>query len=421
MLLAGPLTAEDWPEWRGKGRAGVWRETGLVRRFPEGGPPVAWRAPLGGGYTGPAVADGRVFVTDYAAGRERAVALDEQTGRLLWEQSWPADYRGIDYAGGPRATPTVDAGLVYVLGAAGDLLCLRAASGAVVWRANFRRGLGAETPPWGFACAPVIDGDRLIAVAGGRPDAKVVAFDKRTGRILWRALSGESSEPGYSQPILVGSGPARRLVVWHAGGLAVLQPDTGKLLWEHPYRITFSTPIATPVVAGEFVLVTAFFQGARLLRLASGELLWRGRSDSEVRSETLHSALTTPVIDGEYIYGVCAFGELRCLRLATGERVWQSQELLRERARYATAFVVRNGDRYVFHTDRGELVLGRLSPAGFTEISRARVIQPTSKPGSRRELGAVNWVHPAFANGHAVLRNDEEIVRVSLRQQDGRQ
>jgi outer membrane protein assembly factor BamB len=413
VLLVCALRAEDWPEWRGRGRLGVWNEPNVAGRFPPSGPPVAWRISIGGGYTGPSVADGRVFVTDYRDGVERALAVDERSGRILWQVEWPADYRGMDYAGGPRATPTVDGERVYVLGAAGDLLCLRVDDGRVLWRRNYGKDYQSEPTNWGAASAPLVDGPRLIIVPGGRPDAKVMALDKLTGDELWRSLAADS-ERGYSQPILVDTAKGRRLAVWHAGGVAVLDPATGRADWQHSYPIRFQTPIATPVASGGFLLVSAFFQGARLLNLASGELLWRGNSDNELRTDTLHAALSTPVIDGDYVYGVCAYGELRCLRLRTGERVWETMDLTRERARYSTAFIVRNGGRYFFHTDRGELVTGRLSPRGFEEISRAAVIRPTAKPGARRELGAVNWVHPAFANGHVIVRNDEEMIRLSL-------
>ncbi|MDX1983898.1 MAG: PQQ-binding-like beta-propeller repeat protein [Bryobacteraceae bacterium] len=414
IIIAGSLLAEDWPEWRGRGRTGVWNETGLVERFPETGPPVSWRIPIRGGYTGPSVADGRVFVTDYADGIERALAVEERTGKILWQAEWPANYRGLDYPGGPRATPTVDGDRVYVLGAAGDLLCLRVSDGGVLWQKNYARDYGAEQTNWGTSCAPIVDGGNLIIVAGGRPDAKLIALDKLTGKQQWRALSSDS-ERGYSQPILTRTARGERLVVWHAGGVSLVNPRNGGVDWEHAFPIRFNTPIGTPVVANGFVLVSAFFQGARLLNLESGELIWRGMSDNEVQSDTLHAALNTPVIDGEFIYGVCAYGELRCLNLRTGKRVWETLQLTRERARYSTAFIVRNGSRYLFHTDRGDLVIGLLSRKGFEEISRANIIRPTAKPGARRELGAVNWVHPAFANGHVIVRNDEEMIRVSLR------
>ena len=409
LTLGAGLAAEDWPEWRGRGRRGVWNETGLVEELPARGLQPRWRTAIAAGYAGHAVSQGKVFVTDYRGGTERALALDEKTGRVLWTREWRVDYRGLDYASGPRATPTVDGDRVYVLGAAGMLLCLDAKTGTVQWSTSFVTDYGAVLPAWGTANAPIVDGNRLITVAGGRPDAKVVAFDKRTGSELWRSLSGTESEQGYSQPVLVDG----KLIVWDAGAVRVLDPRTGRIHWEHLFRVHMNTQIATPVASGAFLLVSGFFNGARLLRM-DGELVWRGRSDSEVRSDTLHALMAAPVIDRGYIYGVCSYGQLRCLRLETGERVWETQEVTREKARNASAHIVRNGDRYWILNDRGELIVARFSPSGYQEISRAKLIRPTSAPGGRRELGAVVWSHPAFANRHVIARNDEEILSVSL-------
>lgn len=406
LALLCVAQAEDWPEWRGRGRRGVWNEV-RVESLAE--TRVAWRVPVRAGFAGPAVANGTVYVTDYGNGVERAQAFDERGGKLRWEVAWPVNYRGLEYALGPRATPTVDGDRVYVLGATGELRCLRTKDGSLVWRKDYRTEYQAELPAWGFASAPLVYRNLLISVVGGR-DAKVIAFDKHTGREQWRALTSDS-EPGYSQPLLV---EPRRVAVWHAGAVSMLDAATGKVEWEHPYRIHMNTPIATPVTDGPHLLVTAFFQGARLLRLDNGELLWKGNSQSEVRSETIHAAMTTPVIDGDYIYGICAYGELRCLKRATGERVWETPQVTVERARNATAFVIRNRDRYLFYNDRGELIVGELKPEGYREISRAKLIEPTSTGGGRRALGAVNWVHPAFANGHVVVRNDRELLRVAI-------
>jgi outer membrane protein assembly factor BamB len=416
LVLCAAALAEDWPEWRGRGRTGVWRENGVLDRFPDTGLKVRWRAPVRGGYAGPAVAGGRVFVTDYGGGVERIRALDERSGAPLWKHEWPAEYRGIDYAHGPRATPTVDEGRVYALGAMGALTCLDARSGRVLWRRDYVRDFGAVVPGWGMAAAPLVDGDRLIAVAAGHPNAKVIALDKRTGREIWRALSSENSEPGYSQPIVIEASGRRQLIVWHATAVSALDPASGRVLWEHPFRVTMNTPIATPVYRAPHLVVSGFFNGARLLRLheKGHDLVWQPKTPSETRGDTLHALMNAPVIDGEYLYGICAFGQLRCLRLATGERVWETQAVTVERARNASAFIVRHGDRYFVNNDRGELIIARFSPAGYEEISRTPLIKPTTPGGGRREMGAVNWSHPAYANRHIFARNDEEILCASL-------
>ena len=370
-----------------------------------------------GGYAGPAVAGGRVFVTDYADGVERLLALDERAGSLVWKHEWPADYRGLDYATGPRATPTVDAERVYALGAKGSLRCVESATGRLLWQRDYVRDFAAEVPAWGMTSAPLVDGERLIIIAAGKPDAKVMALDKRTGREIWRALSSENSEPGYSQPLIIDAAGRRQLIVWHATAIHSLDPETGHVLWEHPFKITMDTPIATPVYSAPHLLVSGFFNGARLLRLdASGaELLWRPKVESETRGDTLYALMNSPAIDGDYIYGICAQGQLRCLRRATGTRVWESQAVTVEQRRNASAFLVRHGDRYFINNDRGELIIARLSPGGYQEVSRTELIKPTSPGGGRRERGAVNWSHPAYSNRHIFARNDEEILCAYLK------
>ncbi|HBY60026.1 MAG TPA: pyrrolo-quinoline quinone, partial [Solibacterales bacterium] len=193
LAVAGGLWAEDWPEWRGAGRQGVWRETGLVERPPRE-LVVKWRRAVGAGYSGPSVAGGRVFLMDFSKGAgtrvtERALCLDEASGKPLWERTWEADYRGLDYANGPRATPTVDGDRVYVLGAKGALRCLRVRDGAEVWGTDFVRDFGAAVPGWGMSSAPLVVGSRLVAVVAGKGASKVVAFDKGSGAVVWRGRS----------------------------------------------------------------------------------------------------------------------------------------------------------------------------------------------------------------------------------------
>lgn len=420
--LAPRSAADDWPEWRGAGRSGVWKESDILDVFPQQGLTIKWRVPIAAGYAGPAVANGRVFVTDFRVteatrGIERVLCLEEQTGRVLWTREWQADYRGLQYASGPRATPTVNGDRVYVLGTTGVLLCLDVRSGEVLWEKDFVRDFAAEVPVWGMSSAPLVDGPRLIAVAAGRGEAKVIAFDKLTGEVIWKALSSVS-EPGYSQPVIVESGKSRQLIIWHTAAVAALEPETGRVLWEHPFRIHMNSPIATPVWRAPHLLVSAFFNGSRLFRIGdtppAAELLWKGASDSEIDTDGLHALMATPILDGEYIYGVCSYGQLRCLRAADGSRVWETQQVTVEKARNASAFLVRHGDRFFINNDRGELILARLSPSGYKEISRTQLIEPTSDPGARRQFRAVNWSHPAYANRHIFARNDKEILCASL-------
>jgi outer membrane protein assembly factor BamB len=427
--VAVHIRAEDWPEWRGKGRLGVWNETGIVDKFPEGGLPVSWRTPINAGYSGPAVADGRVFVTDSRRIKanqaiERAIAIDERTGAILWTREWPTDYSGLQlvYAIGPRATPTVDGERVYVLGGMGNLLALDVKTGSVLWERDFVKDFNLEVPAWGVTGAPLVDGDRLICIVGGEPNAKVMALDKVTGKEIWRALSSDW-EAGYNQPIIIEAAGVRQLIIWHPKAISALDPSTGQVYWEVGHVVQMGMVIATPVRSGPYLFVTSQWGGALMLKLDEtkprGAVLWSGVGEQDSgwtkdTPDTLNSVISTPVIQGEYLYGIDNDGQLRCLSVATGKLMWKSNALLKEHAMYGTAFFVRNGDRYFINNDRGELVMARLSPEGFHEISRANLIAPTHPYVRRRQLPNVLWSHPAYANRHIIIRNDREIVRFSL-------
>ena len=426
LVVATVVFAADWPEWRGAGRQGIWSETGIIQSIPAVGLRTKWRVPIRAGYSGPAIADGRVFLLDHvrttgSGASEQVVCLDERTGKVLWAREWNTDYRGLDYPNGPRATPTVDGDKVYVLGAMGDLRCLRTTDGSEVWSSNFVRDFGTTVPGWGMSNAPLIVGSKLIAITAGKGNAKVIAFDKHTGKPIWRALSSDDSEPGYSQPILVWH-KRPQVVIWHTTAVESLDPETGALLWSQPFRVTMNTPIATPTWSAPHLLISGFFDGARMIELEpSGQahVAWVSEpGGNEIKSDKLNALMSQPVIEGDYIYGICSYGQLRCLRRATGARVWETQAVTVEKARNASAWMIRNQDRVIVLNDRGELILAKFTPSGYAEIGRTKVIKPTSPPGARRELGAVIWSHPAFANRHMIVRNDEEVIRVSLDERD---
>ena len=433
--LSTTLDADDWPEWRGAGRQAVWAEDGIVDRFPSGGLTVTWRTPIHGGFAGPVVADGRVFVTDFAFlpetkvmdGTERILALDEGTGDVLWTHDWPAAYRNLQfsYATGPRATPTVDGDRVYVAGAGGMLLCLEAATGRVVWSHDAVAEYDTTIPVWGVASAPLVEGDLVIYIVGGEPDALVVAFDTQTGAEVWRAID-VVMEMGYGQPIIYDAGGVRQLIIWHPSAVSSLNPATGEVYWDEAWDVQGSMTVTTPVKSDNYLFFTQFYGGSLMLRLdtdrPAAERLWQVAGSSEMPDGTaaLHSLITTPIVEGDYIYGVGSYGELRGLDATTGDRLWASDQMTVQR-RWGAAFMVRHGNRYFVNNDAGDLILAQFTPEGYVELDRTKLIEATSRAGygpRRFEDRAVNWTHPAYANRHIITRNDNEIIRVSLAADD---
>ena len=422
------VDAEDWPQWRGADRLGIWHEDGIIDRFPESGLKVSWRAPVGSGYAGPAVADGRVFLLDWREdpqsrtldGTERAVALDEQTGETLWTHEWQTSYRMIQtaYAIGPRATPTVDGDRVYVVGATGRLFCLDVATGAVRWQKDFVEEYDTSVPTWGITSAPLVGGNRLITIVGGKPDALVVAFDKLTGNEIWRALP-IGTEMGYAQPVIYEAGGVRQLIIWHPAALASLNPDTGEQYWEQPWELNMGVTVATPVRTENYLLVSNFFRGSLMMRLnpdrPDATMLWKGTARSELPDQTegLHALITTPIISDDYIYGVGSYGELRGLDARTGERVWTSDAMTTQN-RWGAAFMVRHGDRYFVNNEEGDLIIAQFTSEGYVELDRTKLIEPTSATQRTTGPRIANWSHPAYANRHIFQRNDKELIRVSL-------
>ena len=413
VIICGTLTADDWPQWGGPRRDIVWRETGIVRELPtEELLPRVWSTPIAEGYSGPAVAAGRVYITDRDLGErvERVLCLDADTGDVLWKYEYEVEY-AIHFPAGPRTTPTVDNGYVYTIGAMGHLICFDAENGNVIWRQYFPEDFGTRVPTWGMVSSPLIDGDQLIALVGGTDGSLVVSFDKRTGREKWRAL--DDPEVGYCPPVIFKFVDSRQLIIWHPRALSALDPSSGELLWAFPWTIRSGLSIPMPRQAGDRLFLTAFYHGPRMLEVEPGgggvRLVWRGNSDSEMETDGLHSIMPTPWVTESHIYGVCSHGQLRCLDAQSGERIWETLDATGS-GRWWNAFLISHEDRFFIHNEQGDLIIAELTPAGYNEISRAKLVEPT-RPVQRR---MTIWSHPAFAMKSVFARNDREIVRVDL-------
>ena len=422
--LTGPASTDDWPDWRGPNRDGAWHEDGVVDELPAE-LPILWRRPIGSGYTGPTVADGCVYVMDRVEDPEpgeRVLCFDAASGEPLWEHAWKRRYDGLSYAAGPRCAVVVADGRAFALGAMGDLACLDAKSGALAWSRDLDAKYSVRLPIWGLSATPLLESGRLIVPVSG-VDACLVAFDPATGEEEWRALDDGGN---YSAPIAIDQAGRRVVVCWTATRIVGIDPATGDLLWEHAFAPKqMPLGVATPVFArdalesdGEpidVLFVTGFYDGSLALRVAREELaveeLWRRRGPNERRTDGLQSIISTPLIRGGHVYGVDSYGELRCLELDDGARVWEDDSAV-PRARWATIHFVQNGERTWMFNERGELIVAELSPAGFRELSRAKLIEPTR--GQLNQRDGVCWSHPAFAGRRVFARNDRELVCADL-------
>lgn len=430
-LMAPLALADDWPQWFGPKRDGVWRESGIVKTLPEGGPKLLWKESTGAGYAGPAVSDGKVYLFSRTLddlsqapgnpfergeipGKEHVACLDATTGKEVWKRSYESQYT-VSYAAGPRCTPVVDDGLVYTLGAEGQLHCLKADDGSVVWEKNFITLFGIKAPVWGFAGTPLVEGDQLICLAGG-DGSTVVSFDKKTGAEKWRALTAK--EPGYCPPSIVNDEGERVLIIWHPEAINGLDPKSGKVLWTVPWKLRSGLSIPTPRRVGNRLFFTSFYNGATMLEFPDSfskepKVVWQTQRASEKRTEHLNSIMGTPVIDEGHIYGNCSYGQFRCLKVSDGERIWETLEpIVKKEERWGNVFVTPHEDRYFLFNELGELIIAKLSPEKYHEISRAKLIEPNGGDMKRRPIV---WSHPAYAQQCIFVRNDSEIRCYSLK------
>ncbi len=425
MCLVSFAHADDWPQWLGTQRDGIWRETGILQKFPESGPKQVWQASVGTGYSGPSVANGKVYVMDLVkdegSSQERVLCFDATTGKPIWTHAYDCKYEKVQYGAGPRCTPLVTDQYEYTVGTMGDLRCLKVADGSLVWQKNYLKDFAAKLPIWGFASHPILHDGKLICVTGGTNSNLVIAFDAATGKTLWEAESTEE-DCGYAAVVLATFGKQLTAVIWHGGAVLGLDPDTGKRLWRQPFKPNYGLTAPTPIALDhQRLFVTAFYEGPLMMKIAdnSVSVQWRGQGKSEKPegSDKLHSIMPTPYHQDGYLYGVCSYGELRCLKADTGERVWETRQPTvggpddeGKPVRWGNAFLTPNADRFFLFNEQGQLVIAKLTPKGYEELDRAQILKPTNKLAGR----PVVWVHPAYANKKMFVRNDAELVCVDL-------
>ncbi|MBX9579548.1 MAG: PQQ-like beta-propeller repeat protein [Gemmataceae bacterium] len=422
----------------GPNRDAVWAEAGILKTFPKGGPKVLWRVPVGGGYAGPAVAGGRVYVADkvlkagaadpknpFDGGKaktpasERVLCLDAKTGKELWKHEYDVAYQ-VQYPTGPRCTPLVRDGKVYSLGAMGDLHKLDAATGALEWAKNFPKDCGAKVPVWGFAGHPLVYKNLLVCLVGGE-DGVVRAFDRESGKEVWAALS--ASEPGYNSPTLIEAGGTTQLVVWTAKELAGLNPETGSKYWSVPLEPSYGMSIMVPRQDGDLLFAAGIGNVGVTVKLDPKKPavteVWRHKP-APTAKVGVYPVNMTPFAENGVLYGADQPGMFRAVEAATGKRLWETFRPVFGEDKPAdfkdggtgTAFVVKNADRYFIFNEVGELIVAKLTPQGYEELGKAKLLDPTTPAGVAKRQ--VVWSHPAFADKCVFARNDKEVVCASL-------
>jgi outer membrane protein assembly factor BamB len=402
ILSAAPVIAEDWPRWRGPRGDGTWDAPKLPEVWPSSGLKTVWRHPVGGGYAGITVADGKVYTLDLEKpvarpqgdgpdGTERVLCFNAATGELLWSHRYPVRYGDLDgYSNGPRSAPTYHDGKLYTLGAVGHLYCFDAASGKILWQRDTVAESGARVPRWGFAASPVIDGGRVIAHVGAKPNGCLIAFVRNTGEEVWRSLPDEA---GYSTPILIEAKSGRQLVAWTPENVHGLDPDSGERLWSVPHKETYGVSIATPIFREGIVFITGYWEGSKAIRLGEkptdAELVWQDR-------RTLRGLMAQPLYRDGHVYTIDKDHGLSCVELKSGKKLWDDENQLTPRGRNPHASIVWLGDtdRVLALNSVGELVLARLTPEGYDEQSRVQV------------LGGRVWGHPGFSGRFLFAKTD---------------
>ena len=375
---------------------------------------MRWRAPVGYGFSSPVVAKGRVYVTDALLDRPkvrgRVLCFVETTGKLLWTFSRETNYPPWAFVSGqepsPNGTPVVQDGKVYATGPqAHNLYCLEAGSGKLVWERDLAQDYQIKDTAT-ISASPLVDRDGVILQVGGKPDACVVAFDRKSGREIWRSLN----EPGgQASPIMIEAGGRRQLVVWTLQSVSSLDPATGQVFWREAFSAGNSSAVATPVFSNNRLLVSGL-----MLKLdehkPSVAVLW---PESRAATRRILSGTSTPLLQRNYAYSLSPDGNLVCLDAETGRQIWETDQVTRQKKGSGPCMhMTVNGNSVFIYNELGELILAHLTPQGYEEICRTTLIEPTYPFGGRK----LTWAAPSFAHGHVYARNEKEIICASLRQ-----
>ena len=390
--VATSATAAYWTGFRGPNRDGHYREQPILTQWPTRGLTPIWKQPVGGGYASFAVSGGRAFTIEQRGEQEVVAAYDVRTGRELWANAWPAYFQEFMGGDGPRATPTWHDGRVYALGAEGEFRALEDSTGRMLWRKNILEDNGASNLQWGMAASPLIVGENVIVLPGGRNGRSVVAYNRNTGERAWSALDDQQA---YVAPMLATLAGVPQLLVFSASRLMGLTPDRGELLWEYPWRTEFDINAAQPLVVGDnrVFLSSGYGSGAAVIELVRQDSRFTVR---EVwRNNRMKNRFAASVLHNGYIYG---FDEsiFACVDVATGELKWKG-------GRYGYGQVLLASDHLIVFTEDGDLALLRANPERHEELARFSVVEGKT------------WNPPVIDGGYLIVRNLAEMAAFDLR------
>ena len=382
-----------WADFRGPTRDGVYRETRVVTDWPTGGMSPLWKQPIGAGYASFVAAGGRAYTIEQRGPNEVAAAYDVTSGRELWKQAWRADFREVMGGDGPRATPTLSGGILYALGAEGELRSLEASSGQVLWRTNILEDNGAANIQWGMSASPLVVDDAVVVLPGGPDGRSVAAYDRQTGKRMWTALDDRAA---YASPMLVTLAGVRQILVFTASRVVALSPGRGDVLWDYPWTTSYDVNAAQPIVIGDnrVFVSSGYGTGAAVVEIAaaadgrlSAREIWRNvRMKNRFASSVLHEG---------HLFG---FDEsiLACVDAATGELKWKG-------GRYGYGQLRLASGHLIVLSEEGDLALVRAIPTGHEEVARFPAISGKT------------WNVPAIADGILLVRNLREMAAFDLR------
>jgi outer membrane protein assembly factor BamB len=399
--VAQPTPGAPWPQFRGPDRTGVSRETGLLKQWPAGGPRLVWKAvALGTGNGAPSVAGGRIFGTSYRGNDEVVWALNETNGKPVWStRIAAANFQiGQQAQDGPGCTPTVVGDRLYALGASGDLVCLQVSNGKALWRKNLVRDFGGVVPRWGYAESPLVDGNRVIVTPGGRA-ATLVALDRTSGALNWKAQVPQGDGAGYASAVATNAGGRRQYVQFLAGGVVGVAAADGRFLWRYNAPSTrFGINCSAPIVQDNFVFAAAGYNtGGGLARLATAP--GGGMTATQVYfTRDMRNHHGGMVLVNGYLYG---FDEsnLTCLDFKTGAVKWSNRSVGKGSVTYADG-------RLYARSERGPVALVEATPRSYME--KGRFEQPDRS-------GKTTWPYPVIASGRLYLRDHDHLLCYSVR------